>query len=124
MSVPAVPIARPLEQAHFRPDNFSYRVLLAGESLAVELYCFEPGTPPGPHRHEATEHVLTVIAGVATISIGDHTVELRAGETVLVPAGQYHSIDNHHPERLIVQQVSAPKPWDARFGGPHPSTLG
>ena len=123
-SVPTVPIARPLDQARFRSDNFSYQVLLAGEALAVELYSFEPGTPPGPHRHASTEHVLTVIAGVATVAVGEHTVELHVGETVLVPAGQYHSIDNNHPERLIVQQVSAPKAWDARFGGPHPSTLG
>ena len=124
VSVRSLPIARPLEQARFRPDNFSYQVLLAGESVAVELYSFQPGPPPGPHRHASTEHVLTVIGAVAMVSVGDHTVELRPGETVLVPVGQYHSIDNHHPERLIIQQVSAPKPWDARFGGPHPSTLG
>jgi hypothetical protein len=36
----------------------------------------------------------------------------------------YHGIHNASTERVIVQQVSSPKPWDARFGGPRPSDVG
>jgi quercetin dioxygenase-like cupin family protein len=117
-------VARPLEQTHFKPDNFSYQTLLAGDSLVVELYCFEPGFSLGDHRHESTEHVLTIMAGQAKLRIGEHCLMLQERETILVPAGSYHSIENVSSDRLVVQQVSAPKPWDSRFGGPHPTQTG
>lgn len=89
----------------------------------IELYCFEPGVGLAEHRHEPTEHVLTVVAGEASVRIGERAVTLRPGGSVLGPAGVYHGIDNAGTGRLIVQQVSPPKPWDARFAGPHPSDL-
>jgi quercetin dioxygenase-like cupin family protein len=118
---PPVQVARPLESARFKPQFFSYQTLIAGDSLVIELYCFEPGGSLTAHRHETTEHVLTVISGEATVRIGEGWITLRQGESVLAPAGLYHGIYNGSAERLIVQQVSAPKPWDARFAGPHPS---
>ena len=117
---PPVQIARPQERARYKADNFSHQTLIAGEALTVDLYCFGPGGALPAHRHETTEHVLTVIAGEAKVRIGEHWVTLRAGESVLAPEGLYHGVINETPGRLIVQQVSAPKPWDARFHGPHP----
>ncbi|MGH2351309.1 MAG: cupin domain-containing protein [Chloroflexota bacterium] len=125
VSPPTAPIdvLRPLEQARLKADNFSYQTLCAGESLSVEVYAFQPGALLTPHRHEATEHVLTVLAGAGEVRIGPRSVRLCPGETALVPAGTYHSIHNAGIERLVVQQVSSPKPWDARFAGPHPSRV-
>ena len=120
---PPLLLARPLERVRFRTENFSYQTLLAGDSQLVELYCFEPRTVLNLHRHDRSEHALTVIAGQALIEIGDERITLRQSETVLVPAGVYHGISNLGAEPLIVQQVSAPKPWDARFDGPFPSQL-
>ena len=111
---------RPLERAQFRPDNFSYQTLHAGEHLVVELYGFEPGAGLPPHRHARTEHVWTVIEGTAHVCIDRTWAELGQGELLVVPAGAYHQIHNRAASRLLVQQVSAEKPWDARFGGPHP----
>ncbi len=111
---------RPAEQAKFRPDNFSYQTLHAGENLVVELYGFEPGSALPPHRHRETEHVWTVVEGEAHVRVDEAWAVLRRGESLAVPAGAYHMIHNRAAERLVVQQVSAPKPWDARFGGPHP----
>ncbi len=118
---PPLQVVKPLQHARFKPDNFSYQTLIASESLVVELYGFEPGASLAAHRHEGTEHVLTVLLGEAHVRVGNRTVTLRVSESVLVPAGFYHGIHNPSTERLLVQQVSAPKPWDARFVGPHPS---
>jgi quercetin dioxygenase-like cupin family protein len=118
---PPILVTRPLEKPRFRTETFSYQTLLAGDGLLVERYCFEPRARLHPHRHDRTEHVLTVMAGQATVDLGDEAVVLASGETLIVPAGVYHGIRNEAAEPLIVQQVSAPKPWDARFGGPHPS---
>jgi quercetin dioxygenase-like cupin family protein len=113
-------LVRPHERARFKADNFAYETVVAAESLTVELLCLAPGGEIPDHRHERTEHVLTVVAGRARVRIGQHDVEVAEGESVLAPAGFYHGVKNATHERLILQQVSAPKPWDARFGGPHP----
>ncbi len=120
---PELQWARPVDIVHYKVDNFSYQTLFAGEHLVVELYGFEPGASIPAHQHEETEHVLTIIQGEGDVRIGGKWIILKQGEIVLVPAGVYHGIHNPGTERLVVQQVSSPKPWDTRFGGPHPSTL-
>ena len=119
---PASPIRvlRPLESPTFRADNFAYQTLATGESLVVERYCFEPGASVTSHRHADAEHVITVLAGEGMVRIAGQRAAVRRGESVVVPRGVYHAIHNDTPERLIVQQVSGPRPWDARFQGPHP----
>jgi mannose-6-phosphate isomerase-like protein (cupin superfamily) len=116
-------LLRPKEAVTFKKDNFSYRTLAAGEHLQVECYGLDPGAGVPAHRHRETEHVLTVIAGSAEVKLGGETVKMDEGEGVLVPAGLYYSIRNSGTGRLILQQVSGPKPWDAHYGRPHPSTL-
>jgi quercetin dioxygenase-like cupin family protein len=120
---PPVQLTRPRERARFKADNFACETLVAGESLTVELLCFGPGGELPGHRHEHTEHLLTVIDGRGRFRIGSESVEVGEGESVLAPANLYHGVKNESDEPLLVQQVSAPKPWDARFFGPHPSAL-
>ncbi len=112
------------EQARFKVDNFSYETLFAGEQLSVERYSFEPGASLPAHRHDNTEHVWTIVSGVADVRIGSKWLRVKESETMLAPARLYHGIHNYGTERLIVQQVSAPKLWDARFNGPHPAFAG
>jgi quercetin dioxygenase-like cupin family protein len=122
----ALPVraARLSDHTRFKPDNFSYQTLLSEDSLVVELYGFEPGQSLPEHRHSATEHAFTVLAGTARVQVGEQFVELSPGDSVLAPAEEYHGIENTGTERLLMQQVSSPKPWDARFSGPFPSQLG
>jgi mannose-6-phosphate isomerase-like protein (cupin superfamily) len=114
-------VLRPLERVRAKADNFSYQTLAAGEALVVEAYAFEPGAGLTPHRHPETEHVLTALTGAGVVRLGRRRVPLGAGESLLVPAGVAHGVRNPGPGRLVVQQVSSPKPWDARFAGPHPA---
>jgi mannose-6-phosphate isomerase-like protein (cupin superfamily) len=117
-------VFRPAARVRAKADNFSYQTLAAGEALVVEAYAFEPGAGLTPHRHPETEHVLTALTGAGFVRVGRREVPLRAGESLLVPAGVAHGLRNPGQERLVVQQVSSPKPWDARFAGPHPSGCG
>ena len=114
-------LVRPAERARFKPDNFVCETVVAAESLTVELLCLGPGGDIPAHRHVETEHVLTVLSGRASVRVGERRIEIGEGDSVVAPAGLYHGITNATGERLIVQQVSAPKPWDARFSGAHPS---
>jgi Cupin domain len=58
--------------------------------------------------------------GEVRVRVGSKWMGMQTNETVLVPAGSHHGLYNTGTERAIVQQVSGPKPWDARFQGPHP----
>jgi quercetin dioxygenase-like cupin family protein len=121
--IPEFAVISPLTQARFKADNFSYQTVVAGEFLQVEVYGLQPGAGIPPHRHFATEHVLTVAEGQAEVLIADTRHRLHQGESLLVPAGFYYGVHNPGTGRLVIQQISGPKPWDARFGGPHPSQL-
>ncbi len=112
---------KPLERARFKPDNFSYQVLHAGEQLVVELICLEPGGLLPVHRHRATEHVWNVLTGCAEATMDGVIMNIQAGDALFVPAGAYHRLVNKNTERFVVQQVSAPKPWNARFHAPYPA---
>ncbi len=116
-------VARPRSRPTFKADNFTYEVLIVGASLQVERYCLGQGGALPDHRHGETEHAITVLEGEATVRIGDRAALVRVDETIVAPAGEYHGIVNRSPSPLIVQQVSSPKPWDARFQGTHPSQL-
>jgi quercetin dioxygenase-like cupin family protein len=120
---PDLVFANPFELARFSPDGFVSVPLFAGDSVVGDMYCLEPGKSVAGHRHSKTEHVITTIRGSGDIRIGERWVVLREGQSVLVPEGVYHGVHNPTTERLIVQQISSPKPWDARFGGPRPSDL-
>ncbi len=106
--------------AWFPPDNFSNQTALASETMAVEVYGLEVGGAVPWHRHLQTEHALTVLHGTADIWVDGTTHTLSPGQALIVPAGARHGIHNPHPARLVVQQVSSPKPWHGRFAGPVP----
>jgi quercetin dioxygenase-like cupin family protein len=115
--------AKMLELARFSPDGFVTVPLFAGESVVGDIYCMEPGKSVAGHRHAETEHVLTTIRGYADVRVADKWLILREGESILVPRNAYHGVHNPTTERLIVQQISSPRPWDARFGGPRPPDI-
>jgi mannose-6-phosphate isomerase-like protein (cupin superfamily) len=53
----------------------------------------QPGEGPGPHRHPYAE-TFVIEEGAATFTIGDETVEARAGDIVVAPADVPHSFVN------------------------------
>lgn len=52
-----------------------------------------PGSGAGLHKHPY-EEVFIVQEGEATFTVGDDTVEARAGQIVVVPAGVPHKFVN------------------------------
>ena len=123
MTAPAAPLpVNLLAQVRYGGENYTWTTLLAGAGLVADLYCFTAEQQIYYHRHADAEHLLYVVQGSGRIEIGPATHTVRAGDLLCVPPGTYHRIWNPLPEPLLVLQVSSPKPWDARFGGPHPPT--
>lgn len=60
-----------------------------GPNFAMRRFIMEPGG--GMPKHTNTvEHEQYVLRGVATIGIGNETIEVRQGDVVYIPAGTPH----------------------------------
>src|SRR5215211_8919517 len=71
-----------------------------GSSVSFLIGTFRAGTGPTLHRHPYDETFI-VEAGSATFTIEDDTVELRAGQIAVVPAGTPHKFVSGEGFRLI-----------------------
>ena len=71
-----------------------------GSSVSFFIGTFRAGTGPTLHRHPYDETFI-VEAGSATFTIEDDTVELRAGQIAVVPAGTPHKFVSGEGFRLI-----------------------
>jgi len=71
-----------------------------GSSVSFFIGTFPTGTGPALHRHPYDETFI-VEAGSATFTIEDETLELRAGQIAVVPAGAPHKFVSGEGFRLI-----------------------
>ena len=62
-------------------------------SVSLHLTDLLPGQGPRLHRHPY-EEVFVIHEGQATYTVGDTTLEVSAGQIVLVPAGIPHKFIN------------------------------
>ena len=64
-----------------------------GPNFALRKFSMKPGG--GMPRHtNAVEHEQYVLRGQATITIGDETFHVQAGDVVFIPDGVVHSYEN------------------------------
>ncbi len=81
------------------PDSGnSYRFDGAAHDAPVSFFLLhtKPGDDPGLHRHPYAETFI-VQEGEATFTVGDDTVEARAGDIVVAPADVPHGFVNSGP---------------------------
>ena len=55
------------------------------------------------HRHRA-EH-WTVANGIATVTVGDKVLTLSRGQSIDVPKGEKHRLENYHSETVEIIEV-------------------
>jgi mannose-6-phosphate isomerase-like protein (cupin superfamily) len=100
---------------HWRP-GVETRMLFSAENGAAGLCIFEQWVAPGngapTHRHPV-EEVLTVVEGEADMWIGDAHVSVRAGQSLMVPAGLHHGFRNSGTTTLHVRAVLASAIFEA-----------
>ncbi len=64
-----------------------------GPNFALRKFSMQPGG--GMPRHTNTvEHEQYVLRGKATITIGEETYHVKAGDVVFIPEGAVHSYEN------------------------------
>ncbi len=98
----------PYEEGESQRGEPSWRFLdLSGEHLGVRIEETPPaGTTSYPHYHMQEEEHVLVLAGTATLHLGDVDIALNEGDHVWFPAGEEvaHHIENSssEPFRFLV----------------------
>ena len=91
-AVPAEPVAAgtaTARQVLIGPDE--------GPHFAMRRFIMQPGGGMPPHTN-TVEHEQYVLAGRATIGIGQETREVTRGDVVYIPAGTPHWYQAHEGE--------------------------
>ncbi len=86
--------------------DFPISSVAGAASTAVVYFELEPGEHTGMHTDSAEETVV-VVSGVASLTVGDETEEVRAGGVALVPECVPHEVRNACDETLRFAAVYA-----------------
>lgn len=83
-------------------DNDLYKVydLPELENLNVSLTELYPRKSTTGHSHDATDEVFVFIEGKGTAEIGKQTIEVKGGDIILVPHGNFHKVNNKQETNL------------------------
>ena len=91
------------------PGRVSYEIFSAAEGARgvtlrrVEIPIAREGDAPrAKHRHDRFEECIHVLSGRGVTSCDSGEIELRAGDTVLMPPGELHATRNTGDEPLVL----------------------
>jgi quercetin dioxygenase-like cupin family protein len=93
----------------FAADKPTKADLFAGAHLFVGLNCFEPGQSQRVHTHGGADKFYLVLAGKASIVVGDETREVGQGTIVWAPADLPHGV-TQVAERTVMLVAIGPPP--------------
>jgi len=72
----------------------------------------EATVPPGCstllHRHARTEEIYHFTRGRGSMTLGDERLDVQAGDTVCIPPGKAHCVDNTGSEPLVLLCACSP----------------
>jgi mannose-6-phosphate isomerase-like protein (cupin superfamily) len=77
--------------------QFDFRVSLYPPKAKVE-----------EHTHERAEHIYYIMAGRGLMRLGDETRVVVGQDTIFIPPGVSHSLDNNSLEDLLFVVVTSP----------------
>tara|TARA_B100000900_G_scaffold411575_1_gene431547 strand:- start:1032 stop:1376 length:345 start_codon:yes stop_codon:yes gene_type:complete len=93
-----------MEENETRPWG-KYEILLSSDFCKVKKITVNPGGRLSYQYHYKRSEVWTVTSGVATITLDDEVQDYKYGETVLIPQGTKHRVENRGDENLEFIEV-------------------
>ena len=88
-------------------------IIGSAQLCIFDQWC-DPGLGAPTHLH-AVEEVLSVISGTAEIWLGDERSIVKAGQSVLIPAGRKHGFRNAAQDTLHVLATLAAPIFEASY---------
>ena len=110
---------RDRDPEHWRP-GVETRMAVSAVSGAAQLCIFEQWVAPGagaPTHSHPVEEVLTVREGEAEMWIDEDRAVVRAGQSLIVPAGRQHGFRNCGTATLHIHAVLAAPVFEAMMEG-------
>lgn len=83
---------------------------IGGEQVLLCRVSYEPGTVVARHAHEHTEQVMVILEGDVTMTVGEDSRTLRAGDVVVVNRGLEHELRSQGGVTFF--EALAPVPLD------------
>ena len=84
------------------PDHHAVR----NQSLAEARIA--PGETTRLHQHQVAEEIYHVTAGEGRMTLGDEQFAVSCGDTILIPPGTPHCIENTGSQELVILCCCAP----------------
>jgi quercetin dioxygenase-like cupin family protein len=102
-----IPVGQPLELAvavDYSAGAIVSKTLLDKKSGTLTLFAFDAGQGLSEHTspYDATVQIL---AGAATLTIGGKSVQARAGELVVMPAGIPHDVRAEQRFKMLLIMI-------------------
>lgn len=83
----------------------SYTVLEDGADCKVKRLVVRPAGVLSLQRHKYRSEHWTVVSGMATVRVGEEEFELGANQTVQIPAGSLHRLENRGKDDVHIIEV-------------------
>ncbi|NLB34550.1 MAG: mannose-1-phosphate guanylyltransferase/mannose-6-phosphate isomerase [Elusimicrobia bacterium] len=84
-----------------------YRVLESSPGYKVKILEVSPGKRLSLQSHKKRDEVWTVMSGKCRATLGEETRDLRAGDTVKIPAGLIHRAENTGQTVLKILELAS-----------------
>ena len=79
-----------------------------GAAFIAAVEIFDVGGKTPPNQHEIGQEFFYILAGEARAVAGDITVDLRAGDSLLLKPGTTHALENTGAGRLYCLTMMVP----------------
>jgi mannose-6-phosphate isomerase-like protein (cupin superfamily) len=91
-------------QSDVRPWG-DWEVLDCGAGYVVKRIRVTPGGRLSLQRHQHRAEQWTVVSGVARVTVGEQLLDLGPGQSVAVPHGAIHRMENFGAEDMVLIEV-------------------
>ena len=71
------------------------------KNLVVSKTILHPGKETGGHNHTGQEEVYIFMKGEGKMVVGTNTYNVKAGDTILIPDGDFHKVWTEGEDDLI-----------------------
>jgi quercetin dioxygenase-like cupin family protein len=76
----------------FSPEHHVYKTLAETPYSSISVVGWEPGQTSPIHSHPTCDEIYHVLEGQGLFNDGRREMTLRAGDTVIFPAGEVHQV--------------------------------
>lgn len=90
----------------FSPDKMQKIDLVSSARLLLGLNCFEPGQAQAVHAHGGADKFYLVLSGRASVTVGELTRDVGAGDLVWAPAGTPHGVASAYERTVMLVGIT------------------